>query len=131
MNYLIDNHNFLWFFSGADELSNQAKIQIEDNHNQIYISIASLWDISIKTALGKLSIKGNYASVIDDVIENNIDILSINFQHTVIQNQLPFYHRDPFDRIIIAQAISEGMDLISNDGAFDPYFKNLLMKRIW
>jgi len=86
--------------------------------------------ISIKTALGKLDIKGDYETVIDDVVQNGIQILPINFAHTVIQNKLPFYHRDPFDRIIVSQAIVEGMSLISKDEIFDQYLENHSVSRI-
>ena len=131
MQYLIDTHVFLWFISNAKELSQTAKTLIEDGNNTIFLSIASLWEISIKTALGKLAIKGNYESVIDDVTENSIQILPINFAHTVEQNHLPFHHRDPFDRIIISQAIVENIDFISADAIFDDYLKGLPIKRIW
>jgi len=86
---------------------------IEDGQNAIFISIASLWEISIKTALAKLTINGNYESVIDDVNDNSIQVLLINFARTVEQNCLPFHHRDPFDRIIISQSIVENMNFIS------------------
>lgn len=119
MQYLIDTHVFLWFVANAKELSTTAKAVIEDGNNEIFISIASLWEISIKTALGKLSIKGNYESVVDDVTDNSIQILPINFAHTVEQNRLPFHHRDPFDRIIVSQAIVENMDFISADAILD------------
>jgi PIN domain nuclease of toxin-antitoxin system len=131
MQYLIDTHVFLWFVENAKELSKIAKTTIEDENNEIFLSIASLWEISIKTAIGKLTIKGKYESVIDDVIDNAIQILPINFAHTVEQNQLPFHHRDPFDRIIVSQAMVENMNLISNEQIFDYYLKNKSVKRIW
>lgn len=131
MQYLIDTHVFLWFVSNAKELSANAKTLIEDGNNEIFISIASLWEISIKTALGKLTINGKYESVIDDVTDNSIQILPINFAHTVEQNRLPFHHRDPFDRIIISQGIVERMNLISADAVFDDYLKGNTLKRIW
>lgn len=131
MQYLIDTHVFLWFVSNAKGLSKTAKTLIEDGNNEIFISIASLWEISIKTALGRLSIDGSYESVIDDVIDNSIQILSINFAHTAEQNRLPFYNRDPFDRIVISQAIVENMNFISADAIFDDYLKGLSVKRIW
>lgn len=131
MNYIIDTHTFLWFVSGSNDLSQKAKAAIESNDNTIFISIASLWEISIKTSLGKLQINGKYESVLTDVVENNIVILPINFQHTVIQNGLAFHHRDPFDRIIIAQAFVEKMDLIGSDKMFDNYFQHTLINRIW
>lgn len=131
MQYLIDTHVFLWFVTNAKQLSKTAKTEIEDGSNEIFISIASLWEISIKTALGKLSIKGNYESVIDDITDNSIQILPVSFAHTVEQNRLPFHHRDPFDRIIISQAIVENMNFISADAVFDNYLKASSVKRIW
>jgi PIN domain nuclease of toxin-antitoxin system len=131
MKVLIDTHTFLWFVAGSMELSETAKKLIQNQQNSVYISIASLWEISIKTAIGKLQITDSYETVINDVVENDISILPINFAHTVMQNKLPFYHRDPFDRIIVSQAIVENMNLISRDGAFDAYLENLEVKRIW
>ncbi|HIE00017.1 MAG TPA: type II toxin-antitoxin system VapC family toxin [Thiotrichaceae bacterium] len=131
MTFLIDTHTFLWFITGFHELSQTAKELIEKDNNDIFISIASLWEISIKTAIGKLQILDNYDTVINDVIENDISILPINFTHTVIQNKLPFHHRDPFDRIIASQAIVEKMSLISRDDIFDLYLKDKGVKRIW
>lgn len=131
MQYLIDTHVFLWFVSNAKELSQTAKTLLEDENNEIFLSIASLWEISIKTALGKLSIKGTYESVIDDVTDNSIQILPINFAHTVEQNRLPFHHHDPFNRIIVSQAIVENMNFITADAVFDYYLKDSSIKRIW
>jgi PIN domain nuclease of toxin-antitoxin system len=131
MQYLIDTHAFLWFVGNAKELSKTAKILIEDGQNEIFISIASLWEISIKTALKKLTINGKYESVIDDLTDNSIHILPINFAHTVEQNILPSHHRDPFDRIIISQAIVEDINFISADSIFDHYLKGKAIKRIW
>ena len=127
MQYLIDTHTFLWFTEGSSELSVKAKNLIKNKDNEIFISIASLWEISIKTATGKLEITGSYDLIIEDIIENEMQILPINFAHTVIQNQLPFHHRDPFDRIIASQAVVENMDLIS----VDTYFEDKEVKRIW
>ncbi len=131
MQFLIDTHVFLWFVSNAKNLSQTARTLIENGQNEIFISIASLWEISIKTALGKLSINGKYETVIDDVNDNSIQILPINFAHTVEQNRLPFHHRDPFDRIIVSQAIVENMNFISADAIFDDYLKGKSIKRIW
>jgi PIN domain nuclease of toxin-antitoxin system len=94
MTFLIDTHTFLWFIIGSCELSKTAKELIENDNNDIFISIGSLWEISIKTAIGKLQILDNYETVINDVTENDISILPINFTHIVIQNKLPFHHKD-------------------------------------
>lgn len=131
MRYLIDTQIFLWFISGSPELSKNARDILESRDNEIFISIASLWEISIKTSLGKLAINGSYSTVINDVIENEIEILPINFVHTVEQNRLPFHHKDPFDRLIVAQALVEEMHLVSSDKVFDEYIANLSVKRIF
>ncbi|AYQ33788.1 type II toxin-antitoxin system VapC family toxin [Runella sp. SP2] len=131
MKYLIDSCTFLWFNEGSNKISPLAHQLIRDPNNEIYISIASLWEISIKTSLHKLEIAGGYNTVIEDIITNNMDILSINFSHTLIQNKLPFYHRDPFDRMIVSQAIAENMNLISSDVIFDSYLATSPVKRIW
>jgi len=104
---------------------------VEDESNGTYLSVASLWEISIKTALGKLDIAGGYETVIGDIVENNIEILNINFAHTVEQYKLDFHHKDPFDRMIAAQAIVEQMNLLSSDNIFDSYFAEKAVKRIW
>ena len=131
MQYLIDTHTFLWFTEGSSELSVKAKNLIKDKNNEVFISIASLWEISIKTAIGKLEIISDYTTVIDDVIDNKIEILTINFAHTLTQNKLPLHHRDPFDRMIVSQAILENMNLISSDAIFDEYFRGKIVKRIF
>ena len=131
MRYLIDTHVFLWFVSNTKDLTGTAKSILENEDNEIFLSIASLWEISIKTALGKLAIKGNYESVIDDVVENAIVILPINIAHTAAQNRLPLHHRDPFDRMLASQAIVEDMSFISSDAVYDQYFNPTAIRRIW
>jgi PIN domain nuclease of toxin-antitoxin system len=131
MQLLIDTQIFIWFISGAPELKPNIKRLVEDENTRVYISIASLWEISIKTALGKLDIHGAYESVIDDVTGNDIEILPISFAHTVQQHKLPFYHKDPFDRIIVAQAIVEKLDLVSSDAVFEQYLTGETPNRIW
>ncbi|WP_138483765.1 type II toxin-antitoxin system VapC family toxin [Dyadobacter bucti] len=131
MRYIIDTHTFLWFNEGSDQLSKLSRKIIEDQNNEIFVSIASLWEISIKTALKKLEISGSYESVLDDLVQANIEILPINFLHTVYQHKLPLYHKDPFDRIIVSQALGEKLDLLSGDQILDSYFDEYPVKRIW
>lgn len=131
MKYLIDTHIFLWFVENSAKLSRKAKSIIEDKNNEIFISIDSLWEISIKTSSGKLQIKGTFDSIKDDLRDNLIEILPINFAHTVENNKLLFHHRDPFDRIIVSQAIVENLDFISADEIFDDYLTGKSIKRIW
>jgi PIN domain nuclease of toxin-antitoxin system len=131
MRYLIDTHTFLWFNDGTSQISQIAKSLIENKENKIFISIASLWEISIKSALGKLYISNVFETVIDDVIQSEIVIIPINFAHLVKQNKLPFHHKDPFDRIIISQALVENIDIISKDEKFDDYLLDCKITRIW
>ena len=131
MKFLVDTHAFIWFTEGSTELSTTSRIILEDISNDCYVSIASLWEMSIKVGLGKLSLKvGDYAKVIDLVNENGFQILGIDFSHTLENTKLPLHHRDPFDRIIISQAIVENMDIISKDAIFDDYLSDKSIKRI-
>ncbi|MHA4738664.1 type II toxin-antitoxin system VapC family toxin [Dyadobacter sp. MSC1_007] len=131
MKYLIDTHTFIWFNEGNTQLSKVARQLIENPNNEIYISIASLWEISIKVALKKLEIAGSYESVLDDVTNAHIKILPIEFNHTVGVNKLPLVHKDPFDRMIVSQALYEQLDLLSGDDNLDPYFNQTGFSRIW
>lgn len=131
MKYLIDTHVFIWFVENSPNLTKSMKDLIEDENSDILISIASLWEISIKTSIGKLPMTRRFEELIDVVNEDLIEILPINFAHTVENNSLPFHHRDPFDRIIIAQAIVENIDFISADAVFDDYLKGKSIARVW
>jgi PIN domain nuclease of toxin-antitoxin system len=129
--FLLDTHAFLWFVSGSSELSHTARNLIENNHHEIYLSIASLWEISIQVAIGKLQIQGTYETVINDLTANEINLLPLNFSHTVCQTKLPFHHHDPFDRILVSQAIIENLNLISRDRVFDLYLAGASVTRLW
>ena len=131
MKYLIDTHVFIWFAENSVSLLQSVKDLIEDENSDIFISIASLWEISIKTSIGKLPMSRKFEDLVDVLNENLIEILPISFAHTVENNKLPFHHRDPFDRIIIAQAIVENIDFISADAVFDEYLKEKSVARIW
>ena len=131
MNYLLDTHTFMWFVSNSRELGQRAKQLIEDDTSNLFLSVASIWEIGIKNSLGKLDVKGGFESIPDDLKVNGIDIMFFDFNHISIINKLPFHHRDPFDRMIIAQAISENMDIIGVDKEFDNYLIDTPVKRIW
>jgi PIN domain nuclease of toxin-antitoxin system len=122
MNYLLDTHSFLWFIIDDKALTTKAKTLIEDPNNVIFLSIASIWEMAIKTSLGKLSIPQPFTVFIDSQMNtNNFSLLSIKPDHTGIIATLPFHHRDPFDRLLIAQALDEKMPLVSNERLFDLY----------
>ena len=132
MRILLDTHTFIWFAEGAPELSAKARSLIEDMDNDSYVSIASLWEMSIKVCLGKLDLKiGNFDKVIDMLTENGFQILNIDFLHTLENSKLPFHHRDPFDRIILSQGIVENMNIVGIDTIFDEYLADKSIKRLW
>ncbi len=102
MKYLLDTHTLLWFLDGDKELPTHLKKEIEDVRNDCFISIASLWEIAIKYSLGKLNLQFPFSNFSDYLIKNRIDILPITFIHLQQLLNLEIYHKDPFDRIIIA-----------------------------
>lgn len=121
MEYLLDTHSFLWFINGDEQLSRKAQNAIADPDAIKYISIASFWEIAIKLNLGKLSLDMAYPDLRQQVITNGFEILPITFEHTIELAGLDLHHRDPFDRIIIAQALCENLVVISKDGNFSKY----------
>ena len=122
MRILLDSHSFLWFITGDDRLSNRAKNLITDLSNPVLISVASLWEISIKTALGKLELSRPFEEFIpEQLASNEIDPFPIELAHLAKLIDLPLHHRDPFDRLIIAQAMVEGLPIISRDAEFQSY----------
>ena len=127
MKLLLDTHTFIWFINGDERLSTKAKKEILKSSNSKFISMASIWEMAIKTSLGKLRINYPFEEVFNQIEENGFESLSIIFDHTLLVSQLEFHHRDPFDRLIIAQAISENMKIISNDRNF----QNYQVKMVW
>jgi PIN domain nuclease of toxin-antitoxin system len=121
MKLLLDTHAFIWFVENDESLPASLKTQIEDTDNEIFISIVSLWEIAIKTSLGKLEMAINLPSIINKIEENGFIMLPIFPEHTVCVASLPFHHKDPFDRMLIAQTIVEQLKIISKDGVFDSY----------
>ncbi len=128
MKYLIDTHTFLWYGGNDKKLSQKSKELIENPQNQIFISIASLWEIAIKNSIGKLDISIPYKEIITEIDKSDFVILPITFADTIVVNQLQWKHKDPFDRIIIAQSIANQIPIISYDITFDEYDK---IQRIW
>ncbi|HEY0735615.1 MAG TPA: type II toxin-antitoxin system VapC family toxin [Herpetosiphonaceae bacterium] len=125
MKLLRDTHTFLWFINGNAQLSNTARDLIQDAANTSYISDASLWEIAIKLSLGKLALQQPFATFIPEQIRRNGFIeLGITIRHSAYVAGMPFPvadHRDPFDQLLIAQAIVEGMVIVSRDSKFDAY----------
>lgn len=115
MNCLLDTHTLIWFLNGDETLSNKALRTIEDPKNKKYVSIASLWEISIKIGLKKLEFDGATKEVAELIEANGFEVLPISIAHTIQYEALPFIHRDPFDRIIVTQAMTDNMTVLSKD----------------
>jgi len=119
---LLDTHTFLWFIAGDTQLDVYARQMIEEPGNERYLSVASVWEITIKSSLGRLTIPTPPSTLIREHIwANAIDLLAITPEHFDTLHTLPYHHKDPFDRLLVAQAMQEGMLLITKDQAFDAY----------
>ncbi len=122
MRYLLDTHILIWWITEDKRLKSSAKKMIRSYRNLIYWSTASSWEISIKCALGKLELEEPLADLIpSELIRNHIEILPIQNDHAILAGQLPMHHKDPFDRMLIAQARLESIGIITNDSKFAPY----------
>ncbi len=127
MKFLLDTHAFLWFIDGNQNLSITAKNAIEAPTNQRYLSIASLWEIAIKVSIGKLEIGMTLTELVKrEVYGNAINLLEIHSEHLDTLTALPFHHKDPFDRLILSQGLSENIAIITKDSLFANYPVNLI-----
>lgn len=127
MKMLLDAHALLWFFAGSDRLSAKALAQIQDTQNLIFVSAATLWEISIKDSLGKLFLPEPFEQLFPErLAASNILMLPILVTHLHMHRKLPFHHYDPFDRLVIAQAMAEDLTLVSCDTDFPAYGVKLL-----
>ena len=128
MNVLLDTHAFLWFDSGDKQLSNQARSLIENTENTNYVSMASIWEIAIKLNIGKLELSRPFEDFLTESLDGNgFEVLPIKREHSIRLVSMPLHHRDPFDRMLVAQSLSENMPIISVDLVFDEYGVN----RLW
>ena len=122
MRLLLDTHTFLWFIGGDSKLSSAAKGLIEDPNNERLLSVASLWEMAIKVSLGRLSVPQPFSQLIDAHVKGNaMTVHPISAQHLDELARLPFHHKDPFDRLIIAQGIVENVSIVSRDKVFEHY----------
>ena len=128
MKLLLDTHAFLWFILGDGKLSSAARSRIADPINEIMISPASYWEIAIKISLGKYSLGQPFQAFIEKQIAvNQFRVLAIEPKHAAALIGLPHHHRDPFDRLLVAQAIVEGLPIVSTDLLLDSY----PIRRLW
>jgi PIN domain nuclease of toxin-antitoxin system len=124
---LLDTHTLLWFLEDSPKLPSEIKEQIENN-NEIVVSIVSFWEIAIKLSINKLRLQFEFQELPTILEELEISILPLSFEDTNIYLSLPLHHRDPFDRILIAQAMNSSLSIASADIAFDAYET---VHRVW
>lgn len=128
MKLLLDTHAFLWFITDDPKLSTAGKAAIAEPTNDVLVSPASYWEIAIKVSLGKYPLQTPFETFITHgMADNDFGILAIEPKHAAALTNLPFHHRDPFDRLIIAQAAVESLPVVSGDSAFDAY----PITRVW
>jgi PIN domain nuclease of toxin-antitoxin system len=119
---LLDTHGLLWFVWDDPQLSSSAKALIEDPGNRKLVSIASCWEIAIKSGLGKLRLGSPcQAFLTREITRNNFELLPINLIHASQVEGLAPHHKDPFDRMLISQALTERISVVSSDTIFDQY----------
>ena len=122
MRCLLDTHAAFWYFEGSPELSEKAKAVIEDSGNEIFVSIVSAWEIAIKRSLDReKSTLCSVAEFFDEIAASGFELISLEPHHVRPVETLPFHHRDPFDRQLIATAIAEDMTFLSGDGNVPNY----------
>ncbi len=122
MNILLDTHCWLWALSEPEKLNPQATALISDSANKIYLSTASIWELGIKAQLGKIDLPESFETFVPSRLQVFQTIpLSITPSHAITAATLPLHHKDPFDRMIIAQGQSENLPVLTNDGVFRSY----------
>ncbi|MCY7406743.1 MAG: type II toxin-antitoxin system VapC family toxin [Alkalinema sp. CAN_BIN05] len=127
--FLIDTHVLIWYLEDDSQLSANVAEILEDTRHNLYVSIVSLWEIAIKSGLGKLKLKIEFHDLKEVLKRLSIEILSIDFEDTQTYLTLPLFenHRDPFDRILVAQVMRRSIALVSGDKKFDLYE----IHRVW
>ncbi len=127
MDLLFDMHSFIWWADEPDKLSQTALEALEDENNRLFLSDVSIWEMQIKIQIGKMKLKLPLRDLVDSQQQNNeIEILPIATAHILALDNLPFHHKDPFDRLLIAQATAEKMILVSSDSKFTAYTVKIL-----
>jgi PIN domain nuclease of toxin-antitoxin system len=120
---LLDTHVVLWAIKTPDRLLDRAMAAIRSADNEVLVSAATVWEVAIKRQLGKLDFQGPFVAALDDT---RMPTLAISAEHADAAGSLPLHHRDPFDRMLIAQAMLEGLSIVTRDPAFEPYGVPLL-----
>ena len=126
MKVLLDTHAFLWFMAGDTRLSPKARKVMSDANTELFLSAASVWEMAIKAALGRLVLPVSVGDYIAGKVRNGLHIMPIEWMHAAAVQDMPTHHRDPFDRLIVAQAIAENLPLVSSDRLLKKYGLTLI-----
>jgi len=118
---LVDTHAFLWFMAGDEQLSGVARRAMEDPESDWCVSAASVWEISIKASLGRLTLPAPAEAYFAEKVRQGLRVLPVEWLHAAAVERLPFHHRDPFDRLIVVQAQAEAVPVITKDAIFSRY----------
>ena len=121
MRYLLDTHAFLWIAEDDPRLDPNVRALFSDANNEIFLSAASVWEMAIKASLGKLVLATPLPRLVAGGVDRGIQLLGVSCDHVYQVEHLPFHHRDPFDRLLVAQASHGGMQLVSRDPKLDAY----------
>jgi PIN domain nuclease of toxin-antitoxin system len=125
---LLDTHAFVWWIMASERVPRRARTAIASARNECFVSVASAWEIAIKVSLGALRIKGALDRFLpDQIAANGFRLLAIDLDHAARVATLPFHHRDPFDRLLVAQALEEDLRVVTAD----PVFARYGIKRVW
>ena len=124
MNLLLDTHILIWALENNSQLTGNVRDVIIDGKNLVFVSSVSVWEISIKKSIGKLQTPDN---LIEEIEQHRFTPLDINFKHSQLAGQLPYIHKDPFDRMLVAQAIIEKLTLVTKD-SFIPQYNVKVLK---
>lgn len=127
MRYLLDTQILLWIFGESDKLTATATQIVKDQKNSLCVSKDSFWEAAIKVNIGKLTLPFELEVLVQETLSNNIEILEIEMSYILRHVNIPLHHRDPFDRLIISQAMVEELPVISSDDKFSLYD----IKRVW
>ena len=127
MTLLVDTHAFLWFMAGDARLSRPARRAIEAGDDEWCLSAASVWEMAIKTSLGRLTLPAPASEYVADKVQNGLRVLPIDWPHAAAVERLPFHHRDPFDRLLVAQAQLDHLPIVTKD----PIFRQYGVRVVW
>lgn len=128
MRLLVDSHSVVWAVDATARLSAAATAALQDPANELLVSAATIWEISIKVGLRKLTLSSPYADWMKQAMADlDLAILPVTVEYADAQSRLPWHHRDPFDRFLIAQALTDGIAVVSADAQFDAYG----VRRLW